>query len=67
MSVIVSFGPGSEVSRRSETDSICMSCFRTVRANRYTSLSQAEEEHSTVCQPLRPSLFDFAPSIVEQD
>jgi len=53
MSIAVSFGPGREFTSRSETDSICMSCYRTVRADRYTSLKQAQREHSTVCQPLR--------------
>jgi hypothetical protein len=60
MSVVGSFGPGSQFTSRSETDSICMSCYRTVRADRYTSLRQAQREHSAVCQPLRRSSSDCA-------
>jgi hypothetical protein len=32
MSIAVYFGPGREFTSRSETDSICMFCYRTVRA-----------------------------------
>ena len=35
--------------RRSEKESICLSCFRTVQADRYTSLETAEEIHADVC------------------
>jgi hypothetical protein len=54
MSVTVYFGPGREFTRRSDADSICMSCFRTVRTDRHTSLGQAEQDHCAVCQPLQP-------------
>jgi len=53
MSLAVSFGPGSQFTSRSETDSICMLCYRTVRADRYTSLKRAQREHAAVCQPAR--------------
>ena len=35
--------------RRSEKESVCMSCFRTVQADRYTSLATAEDIHADVC------------------
>jgi len=35
--------------RRTETESICMFCFLTIRADRYTSLADAEEIHADVC------------------
>ncbi len=35
--------------RRSETESTCMFCFLTIRADRYTPLQEAEEIHADVC------------------
>ena len=35
--------------RRTETESICMFCFVTIRSDRYTSLADAEEIHADVC------------------
>lgn len=35
--------------RRTETESICMSCFLTVKADRYTPLEIAEDIHADVC------------------
>ena len=35
--------------RKSETESICTSCFNTVRADRYVPLDEAEDIHSDVC------------------
>jgi len=53
MRVTVSLGLGREFTRRSKTDSICMLCFLTVRADRHTLLEQAEQNHTAICQPLR--------------
>jgi hypothetical protein len=39
----------SGFTRRSEKESICMSCFCTVRADRYTSLETADDIHADVC------------------
>ena len=38
-----------EYTRRSEKESICMSCYLTVRADRYASLEEAERTHSQLC------------------
>ena len=35
--------------RRSEKESICTSCFRTVQTDRYTPLETAEEIHADLC------------------
>jgi hypothetical protein len=35
--------------RRSDSESICMSCFLTVRADGYTPLEVAENIHTDVC------------------
>jgi hypothetical protein len=35
--------------RRSETESICNSCFGTLRADRYMPIEVAEEIHADVC------------------
>ena len=35
--------------RRSETESICMACFLTVRADRYLPIEEAEDIHADVC------------------
>ena len=53
MSASASLGSKPEFTRRTEADSICMLCYRTVRADRYTSLQQAEREHIALCQPLQ--------------
>ena len=34
---------------KSETESICMCCYQTVRADRYISLDMAQELHSIAC------------------
>jgi hypothetical protein len=38
-----------EYTRKSEKESICLSCYNTVRADRYTALEEAEHIHSEVC------------------
>ncbi len=48
--------------RKSETESICISCFNTVRADRYVALEVAEDIHSDVClvkenSPVRHALL----------
>ncbi len=35
--------------RRSETESICMFCFGTVRTDRYVPLEDVEDIHADVC------------------
>jgi hypothetical protein len=42
-----------EFTRKSGAESICMRCLLTVRADRYTSLEDAENAHSEAC------LLDF--------
>jgi hypothetical protein len=34
---------------KSETESICMCCYQTVRADRYITLDMAQELHSIAC------------------
>ncbi len=41
--------PEPAYTRKSEKESICMCCFSTVRADRYTTLDIAEAIHSEVC------------------
>ncbi len=48
--------------RRSETESICVFCSLTVRADRYVPLKEAEDIHADVClmrpdSPLRYALL----------
>jgi hypothetical protein len=38
-----------EFTRRSETESICMHCFQSVKTDRYTPLQEAEDIHADVC------------------
>jgi len=38
-----------EYMRKSEKESICLSCYESVRADRYTPLEEAENIHSEVC------------------
>lgn len=38
-----------QFTRKSETESICMSCFTTVRTDKYTPLNVAEDIHADVC------------------
>ena len=38
-----------EYTRKSEKESICLSCYASVRADRYTPLEEAEHVHSEVC------------------
>jgi len=38
-----------QFTRRSETESICMYCFQTVKTDRYTPLEEAEDIHADVC------------------
>jgi len=46
--------------RRSETESICMFCFRTIRADRYLPIEEAEEIHSDVCLVRPESALRYA-------
>ena len=39
----------TKFTRRSETESICNSCFVTLRADRYSPIEVAEEIHADVC------------------
>jgi hypothetical protein len=41
--------PFPDYTRRSETESICMYCFQTVKTDRNTPLEEAERIHSDVC------------------
>jgi len=41
--------PGSRFEPKSEKESICLCCFSTVRADRYTPLAVAQEIHSDLC------------------
>jgi hypothetical protein len=38
-----------DYTRKSEKESICLSCYMTVRSDRYTALEEAEHIHSEVC------------------
>ena len=46
--------------RRSETESICMYCFASVRADRYLALREAEEIHADVCLMKPTSALRYA-------
>jgi hypothetical protein len=35
--------------QKSQTESICMCCYLTVRADRYVTLDEAQELHSVAC------------------
>ena len=39
--------------RRSETESVCMFCFATIRTDRFVPLEEAEDIHADLCL-LRP-------------
>jgi hypothetical protein len=39
----------TKFARQSDTESICMSCFAIIRADRYLPVEVAEEIHSDVC------------------
>ena len=41
--------PKQDFTPKSETESICMHCFQTVRTDCYTPLEEAERIHSDVC------------------
>jgi hypothetical protein len=41
--------PESNFTRHSEQESTCMFCFLTIRADRYTTLQDAEAIHADVC------------------
>jgi len=43
--------------RKSETESICMCCFGTIRAGRYMPLNEAETIHSDICLMRPDSVF----------
>lgn len=52
--------PETEFTQKSETASICMFCFVTVRSKTPSYLRLAEDVHSQVCpaRPGRPSTLD---------
>jgi len=39
----------TKFARRSDTESICQSCFLTVRSDRYIPLEEAEDIHADLC------------------
>ena len=41
--------PQSKFTRRSDTESVCIFCCLTVRADQYTKLEDVEEIHADVC------------------
>jgi hypothetical protein len=41
--------PQATFERRTPTESICLECFATVRANRSVSLEEAEQAHLSEC------------------
>ena len=41
--------------RQSETESICMSCFLTIRTDRFIPLEEVEDIHADLCL-MRPDL-----------
>lgn len=41
--------PPASFERRTRTESICLRCFATVRANRSVSLEEAEQAHLSEC------------------
>lgn len=41
--------PQASFERRTPTESICLECFATVRANRSVSLEEAEQAHLSEC------------------
>ena len=43
----------SDFTRRSETESVCLFCFLTVRANTPGALGPAEDSHRRLC-PINP-------------
>ncbi len=45
--------PIEKFTRRSESESVCMFCFQTVRSDRYLPLEKAENIHADLCL-LRP-------------
>ncbi len=45
--------PSPKFTRKSETESICMFCFSTVRGDQYKTLEDAEDIHVNICL-LRP-------------
>lgn len=49
----------TKFTRRSETESICNSCFVTIRTDRYMSIELAEEIHSDVCLMRPASPVDY--------
>jgi hypothetical protein len=52
--------PDNEFTRRSDTESICMFCFATVRSKIPLHLPLAEDAHSQVCaaHPAKPSTLN---------
>jgi hypothetical protein len=51
--------PKEPFTRKSEKESICMLCFSSVRADRYTTLELAENIHSEICLMADNSRFLF--------
>ncbi len=51
--------PQPKFTRRSETESICTSCFLTIRTDRFVPLEEAENIHADVCLVGQPSPARF--------
>lgn len=54
------FDPRPSFSRQSDKESICMFCFLTIRADRYTPLEEAEDIHADVCLVRPDSPLSYA-------
>ena len=50
----------TEFTRRSESESICIFCFQTIRTDRWTPLDVAENIHSEVCPQRDDSAVRYA-------
>jgi len=53
--------PKEHFYRKSETESICMCCYLTIKGDRFIALEQAEELHTIACLMRPVSLVPFEP------
>ena len=51
--------PKLRFARKSDAESVCMSCFLTVRADPYTKLEDAEDIHADVCLVREDSVVGY--------
>lgn len=51
--------PQEDFYQKSETESICMCCYGTVRGDRFITLKTAKELHSIVCMMRPPASVSF--------